>query len=68
MGVCPQHNALWDELTVAQHMKIFGFIRGSDGGSQGLDNQHGRNVAVTKLVCGQDNRSALGPIRTDIDP
>jgi ATP-binding cassette subfamily A (ABC1) protein 3 len=28
MGVCPQHSALWDELTVMEHLKIFAGIRG----------------------------------------
>ena len=28
MGVCPQHSALWEELTVIEHMEIFAGIRG----------------------------------------
>lgn len=30
MGVCPQHSALWDELTVMEHLLIFAGIRGLD--------------------------------------
>ncbi|TEB16916.1 ABC transporter-like [Perkinsus sp. BL_2016] len=28
MGVCPQHSALWQDLTVREHLIIFGGIRG----------------------------------------
>ena len=28
LGVCPQHDVLWDELTVAEHLKLFGSLRG----------------------------------------
>jgi ATP-binding cassette, subfamily A (ABC1), member 3 len=30
MGVCPQHSALWDEISVIEHMYIFSGIRGLD--------------------------------------
>jgi len=28
LGVCPQHNILWDELSSAQHLEIFSRIKG----------------------------------------
>ncbi|KAJ8033307.1 ATP-binding cassette sub-family A member 1 [Holothuria leucospilota] len=28
LGLCPQHNALYDELTVKEHLKIFGKLKG----------------------------------------
>jgi len=28
IGVCPQHNCLWEELTAAEHLKIFASIKG----------------------------------------
>lgn len=28
MGVCPQHNVLWDDLTVKEHLQYFGGIKG----------------------------------------
>ena len=28
MGVCPQENILWDNLTVAGHIQLFGQLRG----------------------------------------
>ena len=28
MGVCPQHDILWDELTAAEHLKIFAQLKG----------------------------------------
>ena len=30
MGVCPQHNVLWDELTVEEHLVYFAGIKGVD--------------------------------------
>ena len=48
MGVCPQHNALWDELTVLQHMRIFGMIRG--GGSTADDEAQRTLIAEVGLT------------------
>ena len=28
MGLCPQHDILWDDLTVSEHMKLFSALRG----------------------------------------
>jgi len=28
MGLCPQHNVLWDELTVTDHLKFFAALKG----------------------------------------
>ena len=28
LGVCPQHNVLWDDLTVAEHLLFYGQLRG----------------------------------------
>jgi ABC-type multidrug transport system ATPase subunit len=28
MGVCPQFDILWQELTAREHMVLFGFIKG----------------------------------------
>ncbi|KAK9457794.1 hypothetical protein V1511DRAFT_2355 [Dipodascopsis uninucleata] len=30
LGICPQKNVLWDELTVEEHIRIWGRIKGSD--------------------------------------
>ena len=29
VGICTQHNLLWDELTVLEHLQLFGAIRGT---------------------------------------
>ena len=31
MGVCPQHDILWDELTAAEHLALFAEIKGVKG-------------------------------------
>ncbi len=28
LGVCPQHNILWDNLTVMEHMRLFAALKG----------------------------------------
>lgn len=28
MGICPQHDTLYDELTVKEHLELFGTFRG----------------------------------------
>ena len=28
IGVCPQHDVLWDELTAKEHVVLFGAMRG----------------------------------------
>lgn len=28
MGVCPQHNILYDQLTVEEHLQLFGVFKG----------------------------------------
>jgi len=31
MGVCPQHNVLWDVLTAREHLRFFGRLKGLEG-------------------------------------
>jgi ABC-type multidrug transport system ATPase subunit len=28
LGICPQHSVLWDELTVQEHLRLFGALKG----------------------------------------
>ena len=28
MGVCPQHDVLWDDLTVQEHLEFFAGLKG----------------------------------------
>ena len=30
MGVCPQHNILFDDLTVKEHLELFAVFKGAD--------------------------------------
>ena len=30
MGVCPQHNILYDDLTVREHLELFAVFKGMD--------------------------------------
>ena len=31
VGVCPQHDVLWDELTCMEHLSIFAALKGAAG-------------------------------------
>ena len=31
IGICPQHNVLFDELTVGEHMWFYGLLKGMSG-------------------------------------
>ena len=37
IGVCPQHDILFDELTCGEHLKLYGIIKGVD--PDRIDNQ-----------------------------
>ena len=28
LGVCPQHDVLWGDLTAKEHMQLFGYLKG----------------------------------------
>jgi hypothetical protein len=30
MGICPQHDVLWDDLTVKEHLQFFASLKGMD--------------------------------------
>eukprot|EP01065_Artemidia_motanka_P044358 TRINITY_DN62_c0_g4_i2.p1 TRINITY_DN62_c0_g4~~TRINITY_DN62_c0_g4_i2.p1 ORF type:complete len:1647 (+),score=502.07 TRINITY_DN62_c0_g4_i2:93-5033(+) len=32
LGVCPQFDAVWDDLTVSQHIRLFGMLKGAPAG------------------------------------
>jgi ABC-type uncharacterized transport system ATPase subunit len=32
IGICPQEDVLWDELTVMDHLRVFGKLKGMEGG------------------------------------
>lgn len=31
LGVCPQHSVVWDELTIEEHLHLFGGLKGLSG-------------------------------------
>ena len=34
LGICPQHDVLWDELTGYEHLHLFATMRGMEGGER----------------------------------
>ena len=36
MGVCPQHDQLWDQLTAREHLLFYGRLKNLKVGSEGL--------------------------------
>ena len=37
IGICPQHDTLYDDLTVEEHIYLFGTFKGLEG--EELDNE-----------------------------
>ena len=48
MGICPQHDKLWDELTAAQHLALFGRFKGIMRSDLG---QYTRCVTTPERTC-----------------
>ena len=64
MGVCPQHNTLFEGLTVEQHLVFFSRLKGTEGDLEGeikqiLDAfglQEKRHTASSSLSGGQKRK------------
>lgn len=54
LGLCPQHNMLFDKMTVFEHLKFFGMLKG-------LSSQNAEKEAVDFLALLQihDKKDAL---------
>merc|ERR1719456_1832093 len=48
MGICPQHNILWGELTAESHQYFFGRLKGQKG--EALKNEVRRNLEAVNLA------------------
>ena len=59
MGICPQHNIIWGELTAESHQYFFGRLKGQKGAA--LKNEVKRNLeAVNLAMPNLKNRGAAG--------
>merc|ERR1719181_1823701 len=59
MGICPQHNIIWGELTAESHQYFFGRLKGQKGAA--LKNEVKRNLeAVNLAMPSLKNRGAAG--------
>merc|ERR1712036_63230 len=59
MGICPQHNILWGELTAESHQYFFGRLKGQKGAA--LKNEVKRNLEAVNLATPElRNRGAAG--------
>uniref|UniRef100_A0A1B0A2W5 ABC transporter domain-containing protein n=1 Tax=Glossina pallidipes TaxID=7398 RepID=A0A1B0A2W5_GLOPL len=68
MGVCPQHNVLFDDLTVADHLKFFSRLKGLRGDAiekevnkylKMIELEDKRNVASKKLSGGMKRKLSV---------
>uniref|UniRef100_A0A1B0G2X8 ABC transporter domain-containing protein n=1 Tax=Glossina morsitans morsitans TaxID=37546 RepID=A0A1B0G2X8_GLOMM len=68
MGVCPQHNVLFDDLTVADHLKFFSRLKGLKGDAiekevnkylKMIELEDKRNVASKKLSGGMKRKLSV---------
>lgn len=48
LGVCPQHDILWDELTAREHLQLFSRLKGLQGADQ--EAEIAEKLAQVKLV------------------
>merc|ERR1711871_1673250 len=48
MGICPQHNIIWGELTAESHQYFFGRLKGQKGAA--LKNEVKRNLEAVNLA------------------
>eukprot|EP00656_Telonema_subtile_P042415 TRINITY_DN47_c0_g1_i1.p1 TRINITY_DN47_c0_g1~~TRINITY_DN47_c0_g1_i1.p1 ORF type:complete len:2009 (+),score=485.82 TRINITY_DN47_c0_g1_i1:73-6099(+) len=56
LGTCPQHNVLWDNLTVQEHLKLFGALKGVEPDRLGEEviavvQQVGLQAKITQQSC-----------------
>eukprot|EP01128_Nolandella_sp_AFSM9_P010418 TRINITY_DN7197_c0_g1_i1.p1 TRINITY_DN7197_c0_g1~~TRINITY_DN7197_c0_g1_i1.p1 ORF type:complete len:1837 (-),score=357.54 TRINITY_DN7197_c0_g1_i1:66-5192(-) len=54
MGVCPQHDILWGELTAREHLELFAILKGIP--SDSIDNEVDRILPLISLDHVADNR------------
>jgi len=69
MGVCPQHDVLFDDLTVAEHLELFAIFKGADRTNlqaeidkiiEDLDLTDKRNYLSKHLSGGQKRKLCIG--------
>jgi ABC-type Na+ transport system ATPase subunit NatA len=53
MGVCPQHDVLWDQLTAREHLELFARIKGLEGD---VKDEGKRRIDQVKLQSAADSR------------
>ncbi|XP_050097899.1 phospholipid-transporting ATPase ABCA3-like [Anopheles aquasalis] len=53
LGFCPQHNVLFDELTVAEHIRFFAMLKGVTGALE-LEAEIGKYLRALELECKRD--------------
>ncbi|EQC36498.1 hypothetical protein SDRG_05950 [Saprolegnia diclina VS20] len=66
MGVCPQHDVLYDELSVLEHLQLYAALKGIDDASTQIDAMvaevglvEKRHVASAKLSGGQKRKLSV---------
>ncbi|OXA38045.1 ATP-binding cassette sub-family A member 3 [Folsomia candida] len=52
LGLCPQHDVLFDEMTVSEHLRFFGILKGCD--AQTLDKEVARMLKAVNLEAKAD--------------
>ncbi|GBG28177.1 ABC transporter ATP-binding protein [Hondaea fermentalgiana] len=56
MGVCPQHDILWDKLTAREHLRLFAVIKGMS--QDQIENEVALRLEQTSLTSAADSPSA----------
>ena len=58
MGVCPQHDVLWDQLTGREHLELFATIKGVPDEGGALAREVDARLADVLLTDAAERRSA----------
>ena len=64
LGVCPQHDVLWDSLTVDEHLRLYAGLKGVPGNEiDSAVNDVIRDVGLTEKVNAQSSQLSGGQKR-----
>ena len=64
LGICPQHDVLFDELTIREHLNMFATFKGV---SDNLENEVNKTLNDFQLLENQNNRYSFSVGKSPFD-
>ncbi|CAG9094869.1 unnamed protein product [Plutella xylostella] len=68
LGICPQHNVLFPDLTAAEHVQFYARLKGADVLSKHLSGGQKRRLSVGVAMCGGSRVVLLDEPTSGLDP